>query len=76
MSLSVHTLCMCLCTAREGGRALQSLQPSERAAIIDHLADSLIDRQSDILAANQLDLEDARTSGRKQDTSIIIMVFI
>ena len=50
-------------SAREGGRVLQCLQPSERAAIIERLADSLLDHEADILAANKLDLEAARSAG-------------
>lgn len=43
--------------ARVGSRALQALHPEERAECIKTLADLLESRQSDILAANALDLE-------------------
>lgn len=43
--------------ARLGSRVLQALRPEERAECIKTLADLLESRQSDILAANALDLE-------------------
>ncbi|XP_014235949.1 delta-1-pyrroline-5-carboxylate synthase [Trichogramma pretiosum] len=49
--------------ARVGSRVLQSLQPEERAACINTLADLLESRQNDILDANNKDLEEARKSG-------------
>ncbi|KAK0081241.1 hypothetical protein PV325_012524 [Microctonus aethiopoides] len=45
--------------ARIGSRLLQALQPEERAACINTLADLLQSKQSDILAANSKDLEEA-----------------
>ncbi|XP_071654212.1 delta-1-pyrroline-5-carboxylate synthase isoform X2 [Temnothorax longispinosus] len=45
--------------ARVGCRKLQALSPEERAECIKILADLLESRQSEILAANALDLEDA-----------------
>ncbi|KAL6427312.1 hypothetical protein ACFW04_008704 [Cataglyphis niger] len=45
--------------ARLGSRLLQALRPEERAECIKTLADLLESRQSDILAANALDLEAA-----------------
>ena len=51
------------CLAREGGRALQVLTPEERSDIIFNLANSLIENQSDILAANKKDLEEACNAG-------------
>ena len=50
--------------AREGGRALQMLEPSQRAAIIEKLASLLEERQSDILASNKRDLDEARRTGK------------
>jgi len=49
--------------ARNGSRKLQSLAPSERADIITKIANSLIRNQNEILAANQVDLENAKKSG-------------
>ena len=49
--------------AREGSRALQALTGEQRAIIINRLADSLIERQKDILDANQMDVEKAYTDG-------------
>ncbi|XP_070165199.1 delta-1-pyrroline-5-carboxylate synthase isoform X1 [Polyergus mexicanus] len=45
--------------ARLGSRVLQALRPEERAECIRTLADLLESRQSDILAANAMDLEAA-----------------
>lgn len=45
--------------ARVGSRVLQALRPEERAECINNLADLLESRQSEILAANALDLEAA-----------------
>ncbi|XP_011265833.1 delta-1-pyrroline-5-carboxylate synthase [Camponotus floridanus] len=45
--------------ARVGSRVLQALRPEERAECIRILADLLESRQSDILAANAMDLEAA-----------------
>lgn len=52
-------------SAREGSRALQTLTGEQRAIIINRLADSLIERQKDILDANQMDVEKAYTDGTK-----------
>lgn len=49
--------------AREGSRALQGLTGEQRAVIINKLADSLLERQKDILAANQLDVDKAYSDG-------------
>ena len=46
--------------AREGSRALQALEPVQRAEIINTLANLLINNQHDILMANKKDLEEAR----------------
>ncbi|KAG8277423.1 hypothetical protein J6590_042657 [Homalodisca vitripennis] len=45
--------------ARHGSRKLQALSPSDRASCISTLADLLISRQADILAANAKDLAEA-----------------
>ncbi|XP_011297947.1 delta-1-pyrroline-5-carboxylate synthase [Fopius arisanus] len=49
--------------ARIGSRILQSLTPEDRARAIDNLADLLQSRQSEILAANSKDLEEAEKLG-------------
>jgi delta-1-pyrroline-5-carboxylate synthetase len=49
--------------AREGSRQLQALEPQQRADIINNLANLLLDNQTEILAANKKDLDDARTKG-------------
>ena len=49
--------------ARDGSRTLQALSPDARAKIIHTLANSLIERESDILAANKRDLDNARSAG-------------
>lgn len=46
-------------SARVGSRQLQALRPEERAECIKNLASLLESRQSDILAANAMDLETA-----------------
>lgn len=49
--------------ARTGSRHLASLTPEDRADIITMIADGLVKREKDILAANELDLENARNEG-------------
>ncbi|XP_051163857.1 delta-1-pyrroline-5-carboxylate synthase isoform X1 [Leptopilina boulardi] len=49
--------------ARTGSRILQALKPEERAQCINTLADLLESKQSDILDANNKDLEEGRKSG-------------
>ncbi|CAD5118223.1 DgyrCDS6945 [Dimorphilus gyrociliatus] len=49
--------------ARDGGRELQQLSPTQRSEIINHLANSLLDNQNEILVANKHDLEEARRIG-------------
>lgn len=49
--------------ARTGSRILQALQPEERARCINILADLLESKQSDILDANNKDLEEGRKTG-------------
>lgn len=49
--------------ARVGSRTLQALQPEERAACINALADLLESRQAGILDANAKDLEEAKKGG-------------
>ncbi|XP_048584546.1 delta-1-pyrroline-5-carboxylate synthase isoform X2 [Nematostella vectensis] len=50
--------------ARDGGRALQALSAEQRKQIIYKLADLLIERKTDILDANTMDLEAARQEGK------------
>jgi len=52
--------------ARQGSRALQGLRPEERASCIRTLAELLISRQSEILAANSKDLAEATKAGTAQ----------
>ncbi|XP_064631523.1 delta-1-pyrroline-5-carboxylate synthase-like [Lineus longissimus] len=49
--------------ARDGGRVLQSLTAQQRADIIYRLADLLLERQTEIMNANEKDLEAARKEG-------------
>ena len=49
--------------ARNGSRKLQSLSPSERADVIAHIADSLVKREDEIMAYNQMDLDRAAKEG-------------
>ena len=49
--------------AREGSRKLQALSGMHRTAIVNRLADLLLERQSDILAANQQDVQEAFAEG-------------
>lgn len=53
-------------SAREGSRALQALTGEQRAVIINKLADLLLTRQTDILKANQIDVDKAYTDGENQ----------
>ena len=55
-----------LLSAREGGRQLQSLPAAQRADIINRLAESLMQRQQQILEANILDLKAADQNGITQ----------
>ncbi|XP_063826844.1 delta-1-pyrroline-5-carboxylate synthase isoform X3 [Ostrinia nubilalis] len=49
--------------ARTGSRVLQQLSPHDRASAIHSLADSLVDKQDQILEANAKDLEEATKGG-------------
>lgn len=49
-------------SARDGGRQLQALSSQERSAILETLAEMLSARSTDILAANEMDLEIAKAS--------------
>ena len=51
--------------ARDGSRALQSLTAEQRAEIINNIANSLMEHQTEILAANKKDLENARNDGEE-----------
>ena len=46
-------------TARSGSRALQNLSSEQRASILHSLASLLTEREREIMAANQRDLEAA-----------------
>ncbi|KAK7109297.1 delta-1-pyrroline-5-carboxylate synthase-like isoform X2 [Littorina saxatilis] len=52
--------------ARDGGRQLQSLTGEHRSAIVNKLADLLLERKSDIIAANQKDVSEAYNQGMSQ----------
>ena len=63
---------MCLVSlARDGGRALQSLSADQRMDIINNLANSLIEHQADILAANSKDLALARQNGELYSQGVL-----
>lgn len=49
--------------AREGSRQLLQLSSDERSAILLSIADSLLLHESDILAVNKLDLDEAMANG-------------
>lgn len=46
---------------RTGSRQLQSLPPQDRTRALEMVADALLDRQSDLLAANAIDLAAAES---------------
>ena len=50
-------------SARNGSRTLASLTKADRADIISMIADLLIKKEPEILAANKLDLEKAQLEG-------------
>lgn len=52
--------------ARDGSRSLQALSGQHRTAIVNRLADLLLERKSDILAANQQDVQEAFSTGMQQ----------
>lgn len=54
---------VCVFTAREGSRQLQALTGEHRSAIVNRLADLLIEKKADILAANQQDINQAYNQG-------------
>ncbi|XP_041818517.1 delta-1-pyrroline-5-carboxylate synthase isoform X1 [Chelmon rostratus] len=49
--------------ARNCGRTLASLHPDQRSEIICHLAELLIERKDEILAANKMDMDLAASAG-------------
>lgn len=55
---------------------LQSLQPEQRADIINRLANLLLDRQEEILAANKKDLELAKEQGKLLFYQESLLLFI
>lgn len=57
------TIILLFYSAREGSRSLQALSGMHRTAIVNKLADLLLERKSDILAANQQDVQEAFASG-------------
>ncbi|XP_076460772.1 delta-1-pyrroline-5-carboxylate synthase-like isoform X2 [Babylonia areolata] len=52
--------------ARDGGLQLQALSGEHRSAIVNRLADLLLERKNDILDANQLDVSNAYSEGMSQ----------
>ncbi|KAJ1373053.1 putative delta-1-pyrroline-5-carboxylate synthase [Parelaphostrongylus tenuis] len=48
---------------RDAGRHLASLNNTERASIVRHLAGLLVQRENEIMEANRLDVNSARNSG-------------
>lgn len=52
-------------SARSAGRALTNLSNEERQKILHAVADTLIKKEKDILAANQIDIEAAKTMKMK-----------
>ena len=53
-----------LATARDGGSKLQALTGEQRSAIVNKLADLLIDHKSSIIAANKKDINAAYDQGK------------
>ncbi|KAL8594117.1 hypothetical protein ACOMHN_000828 [Nucella lapillus] len=54
--------------AREGGRKIQALTSEERSAVVNRLADLLVEHKASITSANQLDLDGARDRGMSQSS--------
>lgn len=52
--------------ARDGGQKLQALTGEHRAAVVQRLADLLLERKADIIAANQQDVTAAYNKGMSQ----------
>lgn len=53
--------------ARQAARDLQALSPAARKAILNTLAKLLVERQEDILAANKVDIDAAKSSNLDQN---------
>ena len=58
-------------SAREGGRQLQALTGDQRSAVIRTLADLLIERERDILLANQSDVKALKESSSSEASAAI-----
>ena len=58
--------------ARTASRALQALPTADRVAMLNRIADALLARQDEILAANEKDMEEAqvRFEGEQGITTI------
>ncbi|XP_076466536.1 delta-1-pyrroline-5-carboxylate synthase-like isoform X2 [Babylonia areolata] len=60
--------------ARAGGQKLQTLTAEDRSAVINRLADLVLERKAAIAGANQIDLDYARNTGMSQSTTSRLQV--
>ncbi|XP_041370135.1 delta-1-pyrroline-5-carboxylate synthase-like [Gigantopelta aegis] len=60
--------------ARNGSQQLQALSGLQRATIINRLADLLLERKSDILSANQVDITEAHTNSELSPSMVARLV--